>query len=230
MRIVGRNNEKEGLMQCLLSKRPEFVVVYGRRRVGKTYLIREYFNNNFSFYATGLTSEKTKGQLRGFTASLNEYGHAEKSIPADWFEAFSRLKELLESVNVYREPINNKRVVFLDELPWMDTARSDFKSALDYFWNSWASAQEDIVLIVCGSATSWIITNLLTDKKGFHNRVTRRIHLAPFTLAECEQLFALNDVVMTRKQMIESYMILGGIPHYLCLYDSRLSLAQNINE
>ena len=181
-------------MQCLLSKRPELVVVYGRRRVGKTYLIREYFNKSFSFYATGLTSEKTKGQLRGFTASMNEYGHAEKSIPADWFEAFSRLKELLESENVYREPINNKRVVFLDELPWMDTARSDFKSALDYFWNSWASAQEDIVLIVCGSATSWIITNLLTDKKGFHNRVTRRI------------------------------------PHYLCLFDSRLSLAQNINE
>lgn len=114
-------------MQCLLSKRPELVVVYGRRRVGKTYLIREYFNKNFSFYATGLTSEKTKGQLRGFTASLNEYGHAEKSIPADRFEAFSRLKELLERENVYREPINNKRVVFLDELPWMDTARSDFK-------------------------------------------------------------------------------------------------------
>ena len=99
MRIVGRNNEKEGLMQCLLSKRPEFVVVYGRRRVGKTYLIREYFNKSFSFYATGLTSEKTKGQLRGFTASLNEYGHAEKSIPADWFEAFSRLKELLSVFN-----------------------------------------------------------------------------------------------------------------------------------
>lgn len=86
------------------------------------------------------------------------------------------------------------------------------------------------MLTVCGSATSWIITNLLTDKKGFHNRVTRRIHLAPFSLAECEQLFALNDMVMTRKQMIESYMILGGIPHYMCLYDSRLSLAQNINE
>lgn len=230
MKIVGRNNEKDGLMQCLLSKRPEFVVVYGRRRVGKTYLIREFFNRSFSFYATGLTSEKTKGQLRGFTASLNEYGHEEKSIPTDWFEAFSRLKELLESDNVYREPINNKRVVFLDELPWMDTAKSDFKSALDYFWNSWASAQEDLVLIVCGSATSWIITNLLTDKKGFHNRVTRRIHLAPFSLAECEQLFALNDIVMTRKQMIESYMILGGIPHYMCLYDSRLSLTQNINE
>ena len=230
MKIIGRKREKDSLMQCLMSKRPEFVVVYGRRRVGKTYLVREYFNKQFSFYATGLTDEKTKGQLRGFQASLNEYGDEDKSIPKDWFEAFTRLRKLLESDKVYREPVNNKRVIFLDELPWMDTAKSDFKSALDYFWNSWASAQEDLVLIACGSATSWIITNLLTDKKGFHNRVTRRIHLAPFSLAECEKLFEFNDIVMPRNQMIESYMVFGGIPHYLNLLDQRLSLAQNINE
>ena len=230
MKIVGRKREKDELMQCLMSKRPEFVVVYGRRRVGKTYLVREFFNKQFSFYATGLTDEKTKGQLRGFAASLVEYGDMEKKAPKDWFEAFVRLRKLLESDRIYREPINNKRVVFLDELPWMDTAKSDFKSAFDYFWNSWASAQEDLVLVVCGSATSWIITNLLTNKKGFHNRVTKRIHLAPFSLAECEKLFELNDIVMPRNQMIESYMVFGGIPQYLNLLDSRLSLAQNINE
>ncbi len=230
MKIIGRKHEKDDLMMCLKSKRPELVVVYGRLRVGKTYLIREFFNRNFSFYATGLTDEKTKGQLRGFNASLNSYGYEDKTIPEDWFEAFARLRKLLESENVYREPVNNKRVVFLDELPWMDTARSDFKSALEYFWNSWASSQEDMVLIVCGSATSWIITNLLTNKKGFHNRVTRRIHLAPFTLGECEKLFEFNDIVMTRSQMIESYMFFGGVPYYLNLLDSRLSLTQNINE
>lgn len=230
MRIVGRKHEKDDLMQCLKSKRPELVVVYGRRRVGKTYLIREFFNKRFSFYATGLTDERTKGQLRGFNAGLNEYGYEDKSLPKDWFEAFARLRKLLESDRVYREPVNNKRIIFLDELPWMDTPRSDFKSALDYFWNSWASAQEDLMLIICGSATSWIITNLLTNKKGFHNRVTRRIHLAPFSLAECEELFEFNDMVMTRGQMIESYMIFGGVPYYMNLLDPRLSLAQNVNE
>ena len=230
MKIIGRRREKDCLMQCLKSKRPEFVVVYGRRRIGKTYLIKEYFNQQFSFYATGLTDEKMKGQLRGFGASLNEYGYEDKTVPKDWFEAFSRLRKLLESNKVYREPINNKRLVFIDELPWMDTVKSDFKSALEYFWNSWASSQEDMILITCGSATAWIINNLLTNKKGFHNRVTRRIHLAPFTLAECEELFELNDVVMTRKQMIESYMFFGGVPYYLNLMDSRLSLAQNVNE
>ena len=230
MKIIGRKHEKDVLLQCIKSKRPEFAVVYGRRRVGKTYLIREYFNQQFSFYTTGLTDEKTKGQLRAFNESLNTYGRVSSTVPKDWFEAFTSLRELLESEKVYREPINNKRVIFLDELPWMDTARSDFKSALDYFWNSWASAQEDLVLIVCGSATSWITTNLLTAKKGFHNRVTRRIHLAPFTLAECEKLFEMNDIVMTRSQMIESYMVFGGVPHYLNRLDPRLSLAQNINE
>ncbi len=230
MKIVGRKREKESLMKCLYSKRPEFLVVYGRRRVGKTYLIKEFFNKQFSFYTTGLTDDKMKGQLRAFNESLLFYGSEEKEQPKDWFEAFSRLRQLLESDTVYREPINNRRLVFLDELPWMDTARSDFKSALDYFWNSWGSSQEDLVLIVCGSATSWIISNLLTNKKGFHNRVTKRIHLNPFSLSECEELYELNDIAMTRNQMIESYMVFGGIPHYLNLMDSRLSLAQNINE
>ena len=230
MKIIGRKREKDSLMQSILSKRPEFVVVYGRRRVGKTYLIREYFNNQFSFYATGLSDEKTKGQLRAFNESLNEYGYEDKNAPKDWYDAFARLRSLLEKDNVYRDPVNNKRVIFLDELPWMDTPRSDFKSAFDLFWNRWASAQEDIVLIVCGSATSWIIKNLLTDKKGFHNRVTKRIYLAPFSLEECEKLLEYNDIVMTRSQIIESYMVFGGIPHYLNLLDPRLSLAQNINE
>lgn len=168
-------------------------------------MVREYFNKQFSFYATGLTDEKMRGQLRGFQANLNEYGDKDKSIPKDWFDAFTRLRKLLEGDKVYREPVNNKRVIFLDELPWMDTAKSDFKSALDYFWNSWASAQEDLVLIACGSATSWIITNLLTDKKGFHNRVTRRLSLARI-LMNCVlrnmDIFITNIIIFFIRYMI----------------------------
>ncbi len=230
MKIIGRIHEKDTLMQCLYSRRPEFVVVYGRRRVGKTYLVREFFNRQFSFYATGLSDERMTGQLKAFHERLLYHGSDIMSPPKDWFDAFARLQSLLEREDVYREPLNNRRVVFLDELPWLDTARSDFKSALDYFWNSWGSAQEDLLLIACGSATSWIVNNLLTGKKGFHNRVTRRIRLAPFTLGECEKLFEYNDIVMTRSQMMECYMAFGGIPYYLNMLDSRLSLTQNINE
>lgn len=230
MKIIGREREKDCLMQCLLSKRPEFVVVYGRRRVGKTYLIKEFFNNNFSFYATGIANKKTMGQLKAFHSSLIMYGYEDKKLPSDWFEAFEILRKMLDDDKLYREPINNKRVIFLDELPWMDTARSDFKSAFEYFWNSYVSSKEDILLVVCGSATSWIINNLIYDQKGFHNRITRRIHLAPFSLRECEEFFRFNSMVMTRSQMIESYMIFGGVPYYLNLLDSRLSLMQNVDE
>ena len=230
MRIIGRKHEINEIARCVSSPRPEFIALYGRRRIGKTYLIREYFNQQFAFYATGVTEEITSGQLRAFNESLKEYGCAEKSAPKDWYEAFSRVKELLNNPNVRREPVNNKRVIFLDELPWMDTPRSDFKSALDYFWNSWGSAQADLLLIVCGSATSWIIDNLLYGKKGFHNRVTCRIRMLPFSLKECKELFIHNGLNLPDTQIIDSYMVFGGIPFYLNMLDPKLSVVQNINE
>lgn len=228
--MVGRKLEQRMLLNCLQSSQAEFLVVYGRRRVGKTFLIKEYFNNTFSFYATGLSNAKTKEQLKAFQGSLLEYGCEEKGAPKDWYEAFMRLKALLQTEKVKKDPVSGKKVVFLDELPWMDTARSDFKSTLEYFWNSWGSAQKDLLLIVCGSATSWIIDNLLGDRGGFYNRITRQIHLLPFTLGECEELYKSNGIQMTRQQMIESYMIFGGIPYYLNCFDKRLSLAQNVEE
>jgi hypothetical protein len=230
MKIIGRKHELNEIERCVTSPRPEFIAVYGRRRIGKTYLIREYFNRQFAFYATGVSEEKTIGQLRTFHESLKEYGSLEKTIPKDWYEAFSRLKALLSSPNVRREPMNNKRVVFLDELPWMDTPRSDFKSALDYFWNSWGSAQDDLLLIVCGSATSWIIDNLIYGNKGFHNRITRRIRLLPFSLKECKELLIHNGLELPDTQIIDCYMAFGGIPFYLNMLDPKLSIAQNINE
>lgn len=230
MEIIGRVKQQDLLQECLESKRPEFLVVYGRRRVGKTYLIRQYFNDTFSFYATGAPNIKTREQLKIFNESLIQYGANEKTIPVDWFEAFRRLREILESGKVKRDSVSGKLVIFLDELPWMDTARSDFKSALDYFWNSWGSAREDVFLIVCGSATSWIIDNILENTGGLYNRITRQLHLLPFSLGECEQLLKSNRVEMTRRQIMECYMILGGIPYYLNLLDRRLSLSQNIDE
>ncbi|MDO4198944.1 MAG: ATP-binding protein [Erysipelotrichaceae bacterium] len=227
--MVGREYEKDIIDRCLNSNRAEFLVVYGRRRVGKTYLIKEYFHEMFSFYATGIYNNSTKDQLKRFNQSLIRYGYEGKNRPKDWYEAFDRLEELLESDKVYRDSYSGKRVIFLDELPWMDTAKSGFRSALDSFWNSYASGKKDILLIGCGSATSWIINNLLKDKGGFYNRVTMRIHLNPFTLKECEEYFKVNNIDLPRDQIIETYMVFGGIPFYLNMYDKRYSLAQNID-
>lgn len=229
MTIIGRKDEQIILQEVLDSHRSEFVVVYGRRRVGKTFLIKEFFENTFSFYATGVDGISMSEELGFFEDSLKEYGDNDKGHIKSWREAFSRLRKLLMSDKVARDPISKKRVIFLDELPWMDTAKSNFKPALDHFWNSWASSQDDIVLIVCGSATSWIIGNILTDKGGFYNRITRRIHLMPFTLRECQGFLESNDIRLSRDDIIHSYMVFGGIPYYLGLLSRRLSLAQNID-
>jgi AAA+ ATPase superfamily predicted ATPase len=227
--MIGRKKETVYLTRCLESDQAEFLVLYGRRRVGKTYLIKEYFNNRFSFYATGVASTKTHEQLAYFRDSLVEYGGSSDRSCSSWREAFSILKDILSDKMIYRDPATGKRVVFLDELPWMDTPRSDFKSALDHFWNSFASAQKDLLLIVCGSATSWIIRNILADHGGFYNRVTKQIHLQPFTLSECEEYYRSRSISLGREDILESYMVFGGIPFYLSMYDRRLSLAQNID-
>lgn len=230
MSIIGRRGEIDTLDQCLSSGRPEFVAVYGRRRVGKTFLVREYFKGTFSFYATGIADANMAHQLRAFHFSLLEYGSDEHVPPSDWFEAFARLKALLSGDDVRRDRASSRRVVFLDELPWFDTPRAGFKAALDWFWNGWASAQSDLMLVICGSAASWVIDNLLEDHGGFYRRVTRRIHLQPFTLGESEALLRSNGVEIPRRQIIESYMVFGGVPHYLNLIDRRSSLAQNIDQ
>ncbi len=227
--MVGRKEEIKILEDCSESNKPEFLALYGRRRVGKTYLIKEFFHETFSFYATGVQNGNTKEQLKAFRESLIKYGDEERSIPNDWFEAFSRLQKLLEKDDVRRDYRAGKRVIFLDELPWMDRARSDFKSALDYFWNAWGSAKKDVFLIVCGSATTWVIKNIINDTGGFYNRITKQIHLLPFSLNECEQFLLQNNIEFTRKQIVESYMVFGGIPYYLNYFDRRYSIEQNID-
>ena len=228
MEIIARETEITLLDSIAKSGVPEFIAVYGRRRVGKTFLIRGYFNERFSFYASGLDNRPKREQLKNFNSKLMEYGHREKKIPQDWAEAFSRLKSLLQSDDVYRDPKSGRRVVFLDEVPWMDGKRSDFRSALDLFWNTWGSTQEDLLLIICGSATSWIIKYVIKDTGGFYNRVTNQIHLLPFSLGECEKFAQSRKLGLTRRQILEYYMTFGGIPYYWGLLFRNQSPMQNI--
>jgi AAA+ ATPase superfamily predicted ATPase len=224
MEIIGRNNEQRALKQYVESDRPEFVAVYGRRRVGKTFLIKEYFNNSFSFYISGLANATKEEQLENFNTALTFYGKMPYQRAGNWMEAFRQLIHLLE----YNRK-KGKQIVFIDELPWFDTPRSGFITGLEYFWNSWASSRPDILLIVCGSATSWMINKLLKNHGGLHNRVTRRMAIEPFNLAECEAFFRHKKIVLNRKSIIESYMIFGGIPFYLNMFQKEWSLAQNVD-
>ena len=229
MDIIGRTEEIKTL-QCLeQSPKPEFVAVYGRRRIGKTYLIKTYFRDRFAFYATGISKGRQRDKLKNFNDFLIKYGSLEQAVPKDWFEAFDRLEHLLEEDRLYRQPKNGKRVIFLDEAPWMDGQRSTFRPALDRFWNAYASTKEDVLLIVCGSATSWIIKNFVKDEGGFYNRLTERIHLTPFSLAVCMNYAKAMGLKLGKKQIVELYMTFGGVPYYWSLLRKGESPAQSID-
>ena len=221
--LIGREKEIKTLQQAYHSEYSEFVAVYGRRRIGKTFLIREAFNYQFAFQHTGVYKETLKKQLRNFRDALKMSGMKKVRIPTDWSDAFFQLAQFI------KESKEEKKVIFIDEVPWLDTPRSGFLSALEYFWNSFASARKDVLLIICGSATSWIINKVLKNHGGLHNRVTYRIHLQPFTLHECEEYAKYIGMRASHYDLIEYYMVLGGVAFYWSRLDKGLSVAQNID-
>ena len=228
--MIGRKEEINKLNELYNSKKAELVAIYGRRRVGKTFLIDETFKNLFTFKHAGLSpfdeesNKLLEKQLNHFYRSLTFYGHKETNIPKDWYEAFFMLQNFLEKKG-------KKRIlVFLDELPWLDTPRSNFISAFEGFWNNYACHKNNIMVIVCGSATSWIQNKLINNHGGLYNRLTYEMKLSPFTLKECEQYYQSKDVPFTKYDITQSYMVFGGVPYYMSYIDKHLSLAQNIDK
>ena len=230
--MVGRTEEKRQLQSLLNEEESQFVAVFGRRRVGKTFLIRESFDYKFTFQHTGLSTNKInkdnrkKIQLEEFAKSLTAAGYLPQKSLSTWYEAFDCLKELITQSQ------DRKKVIFIDELSWMDTKGGELISALEHFWNGWATArrEKDIILIVCASATYWMMDNIVNSKGGLHNRLTGQINLHPFTLSECEEYLKTKNILFNRHQIIQCYMILGGIPYYWSLLKKGKSLPQNIDE
>lgn len=223
-KIVGRRRECSVLSRLMKSNESEFVVVYGRRRVGKTFFINRYFNDDFAFKLTGLAEKNKEMQLQNFADALLRFTKTQFTVPKTWFEAFNRLRNMLEN-----KKSDKKKVVFIDELSFMDTPRSGLITALEHFWNDWASTRNDIILIICCSATSWISNKILKNHGGLHNRVTCRLYIKPFTLAETKEYIRYKGLQMEEKEIAECYMIMGGIPYYLKHLQKGKSLAQNID-
>lgn len=222
--LVAREKEQEILKNAFQDDRSHFIAVYGRRRVGKTFLVRETLKNQFLFMHSGLANGNYSQQLSEFYSSLVDAGmETDHSVPHNWMEAFGLLKKLIRTSD------KDRKVIFIDELSWMDTRKSDLIMALESFWNGWASARDDIVLIICASATSWMLNKVIHNKGGLYNRLTDQIALEPFNLYECEQLLKMHGIVLDRYEILEGYMIIGGIPYYWEQFDKSLSLAQNID-
>ncbi|MCL1895503.1 MAG: AAA family ATPase [Clostridiales bacterium] len=223
MALIGRENEISILRDLRDSDKSEFAAIYGRRRVGKTFLVKELFGDEFTFYSTGVLDGAREVQLKAFNKEISRFGGEGLAAADNWMGAFENLNLLIE-----RSP-KERKIVFLDEIPWMATTNSDFLPGLDYFWNRWASSRKDVFLIVCGSAASWMADNIIDNKRGLHNRLTRQICLEAFTLNECERFFKSRRIPITRYQMAEAYMIFGGIPYYLSLMNPKYSLYQNVD-
>ncbi|MDR1799292.1 MAG: AAA family ATPase [Bifidobacteriaceae bacterium] len=221
---MGRKAEKAVLQRCLDSAKPEFLAVYGRRRVGKTFLVREYLRDQIVFALTGAAKTPYQQQLRLFDEALQEWTGRTQPRAKDWFEAFRLLKEHIKHFRHQR-----KKVVFLDEVPWLATQRSGFVAALDHFWNSFGATRPDLLLIICGSASSWIIDSVIKDRGGLHNRITRQLWIEPFTLSECEAYYRSRGIALNRFQITQLYSVLGGIPYYMDYADKGLSPEQIID-
>lgn len=228
--IIGRVSEQRLLNSLLESDHAEFAIVYGRRRVGKTFLIREFFKDKFDFYHTGLNPDelpeekRMAAQLEYFASSLSRYGADIRSIPKSWKDAFNALIDFLST-----KPKNRKMIVFIDEMPWLDTRRSMFLSAFEHFWNSWAAGQDNLILIACGSATSWMCDELKENTKGLYDRVTKDLHLSPFSLYECRKYIDHRGIVMDDYDLLQIYMATGGVPYYLSCLEKGYTVAQNID-
>lgn len=231
--MVGREKEVSELLERYDCNEAQFVAVYGRRRVGKTYLIDETFKGRITFRHAGISpvesGDEPKGrpvkkQLQAFYYSLISQGMKKDHCPSDWLEAFFMLEMFLQKIDD-----GSRQLIFLDELPWMDTPKSGFITGLESFWNNWA-CHRNVMLIVSGSATSWMRDKLINNHGGLYGRVTWEIKLEPFNLKECELLFKENKINLSRYDIVQSYMIFGGIPYYLGYFMRGRSLAQNVDD
>jgi len=226
MDLVGRYVEREQIDNALTSDKSELVLVYGRRRVGKTFFIREVLGKEMFLEFTGLYESDVPDHMDRFAQALSQIDNQTLpiQIPSSWFEAFDTLQSIIEGSRIRR-----KKVIFLDELPWMATHKSRFLTAFTAFWNGWASKRKDIVVVVCGSAASWMISNILKNKGGLHNRVTYRIRMEPFDLHETELFLRKKDIILDRYDICQIYMVMGGIPFYLDQIKKGESATQAIN-
>jgi len=224
MALIGRDQEIEKLNRLLKSQESEFLAIYGRRRIGKTFLIDQHFKKQLCFQLVGEKDGTLKEQLGNFHQALGKCSRKNRVCPSSWQEAFQQLEAHLHSLGG-----NRKRVIFLDELPWLASPRSRFLEALDHFWNSFLSKDSRFILVVCGSAASWMIAQIIDQKGGLHNRVTARIKLEPFTLAESSRFLKSRGITLTTYDQLMLAMVMGGVPHYLKEIQSGQSAVQAID-
>ncbi len=209
--FVGREEEITTLQALAHTQQADLVAIIGRRRIGKTYLVKNAFKSQFTFHITGIKDADKATMIQAFIVKIEEFSTAKFpiTVPDNWMDTFRLLKTYLTSIKSVK-----KKVIFLDEFPWMDSHKSGFLAAFEFFWNDWA-VDQDITVIVCGSSTTWMLNNVVNNTAGLHNRITKYIRLAPFTLRETQQLLHGRGIKLPNYEIVQLYMALGGVPYYL---------------
>jgi len=211
-KLIGRQEEQKLLQEAMAAKGSELIALFGRRRVGKTFLIRQCLGHSLAFEMSGTQDANLAAQLENFKKTIGKAIGNDNiyQIPVKWADAFDQLSHYLTP-----KLATERCVVFLDEFPWLNTPKSGFLSSFDHWWNSWGTKQRNLVVVICGSAASWMIRHVVNNKGGLHNRLTRMIRLLPFNLKETEEYLQARKVNLDRYQILQLYMVMGGIPHYL---------------
>ncbi len=225
-KIVGRLREQAILKEVFENKKSELIAIYGRRRIGKTYLVREFYKQSIVFEVTGLFGASLQDQISNFTKEIRKRSRRTlRDLPKNWLEVFSIFEMYLDTL-----PKGKKKVIFIDEFPWMATAKSKFLMAFENFWNTYCTKRNDLIVVICGSAASYMVQKIIKNKGGLHNRISRKIRLLPFNLSETEQFLIKKGLKFTRYDVIQIYMALGGVPQYLEKLSKGLSVSQNIDK
>ncbi|PCH57382.1 MAG: ATPase [Legionellales bacterium] len=227
-KIAGRIAEQQILTAALQSNKAELIALYGRRRIGKTYLVNSFFKDKGLFFElTGIKDASLKQQLLNFNLEFSNlfFNGKQQTTPSSWLKAFAQLQQQIGNISPEK-----KIILFFDEIPWLASPRSNFLGALEHFWNRHASRNNNVIVIICGSAASWMIKKIINNKGGLHGRLTRKIRLLPFTLQETKQFLQANNIDLDNKQIIEIYMAIGGVAKYLTFIERGKSSAQIIND
>jgi predicted AAA+ superfamily ATPase len=208
-RLIGRKSERQILERVLTSGKAELVAVYGRRRVGKTWLVRMTYKAHLCFELTGLHNGNLSDQLLKFYYALGDRTKGFEK-PTTWFEAFRQLEQYIK-----RTRSKKKKVLFFDEFPWLAGRKSKFMMAFENFWNSFASRRADLVVVICGSAASFMVKKVIRNRGGLHNRITVSIRLMPFSVRETANYLKSKGIKLGNYDIVQLYMAIGGVPHYL---------------
>ncbi len=223
--LIGREDEIEVLDRLYKSKNAEFLAIYGRRRVGKTFLITKYFKNKGIFFEiTGTPNATAKEQRANFHDEFCSLFGKNKKAPQTWAEALSQLKDAVSQVDP-----SQKVIIFFDELPWLASKNSRFLQALDYHWNRHFSRMPNVLLIVCGSSAFWMVSQIVNNKGGLYGRLSAHLRITPFSLGTTEKYLRSRGIDLPYAQICEIYMVTGGVPKYLSYLEPGRSAAQCIH-